>query len=72
MRGQLIPSWLAAWLANLVLGALGLLLFRWRDRVADQPIRVFIPDAIRNRIAERTQVWDASHSPSESSIVTSR
>jgi LPS export ABC transporter permease LptG/LPS export ABC transporter permease LptF len=56
VRGQLIPSWLAAWLANLVLGALGLLLFKWRDRVADQPIRVFIPDAIRNRIAQRTQV----------------
>jgi len=56
VRGQLIPSWLAAWLANLVLGTLGLLLFKWRDRVADQPIRVFIPDAIRNRIAQRTQV----------------
>ena len=55
VRGQLIPSWLAAWLANLVLGALGVLLFKWRGRVADQPIRFFIPEAIRNRITQRTQ-----------------
>ena len=56
VRGQLIPSWLAAWLANLVLGTLGVLLFMWRDRMADQPIRFFIPEAIRNRITQRTQV----------------
>jgi lipopolysaccharide export system permease protein len=55
VRSQLIPAWLAAWLANLVLGTLGLLLFKWRDRVADQPIRIFIPAAIRNRMAQRTQ-----------------
>jgi LPS export ABC transporter permease LptG/LPS export ABC transporter permease LptF len=55
VRGQLIPSWLAAWLANLVLGALGVLLLKWRDRVGDQPIRVYLPEALRNRIAHRTQ-----------------
>ena len=55
VKGQRIPPWLAAWLANLVLGALGLMLFRWRDRVADRPIPVPIPEAIRRRLAERTQ-----------------
>ena len=55
VRGQLIPSWLAAWLANIVLGALGLMLLKWRDRVADRPIPVPIPQAIRRRLAERSQ-----------------
>lgn len=54
VRGQLIPSWLAAWLANLVLGAAGLMLLKWRDRVADQPIPIPIPQSIRRRLAERT------------------
>ena len=55
VKGQLIPSWLAAWLPNLVLGAIGMLLFRWRDRVADQPIPVPIPEAITRRITQRTR-----------------
>jgi LPS export ABC transporter permease LptG/LPS export ABC transporter permease LptF len=55
VKGQLIPSWLAAWLANIVLGALGLLLFRWRDRVADRSIPIPVPETIRKRIAQRTQ-----------------
>jgi LPS export ABC transporter permease LptG len=54
VKGQRIPSGLAAWLPNLVLGAAGLMLFRWRDRVADRPIPVPVPEAIRRRIAERT------------------
>jgi len=57
VRGQLIPSWLAAWLANLVLGAMGLVFFIWRDRVADRPLPVPIPEALRRRIAERTQAF---------------
>jgi LPS export ABC transporter permease LptG/LPS export ABC transporter permease LptF len=57
VKGQRIPSWLAAWLPNLVLGALGLILFRWRDRVADRPIPIPIPEAVRKRIAERTQAF---------------
>ena len=40
VRGHLVPPWLAAWLPNLALGALGLLLFRWRDRVGDRPLRI--------------------------------
>src|SRR6185503_13230268 len=48
VRGQRIPSWLAAWLANLVLGSLGVLLFMWRDRVADQEIRIQFLEAVRN------------------------
>ena len=31
------------------------MLFRWRDRVADRPIPVPIPEAIRRRLAARTQ-----------------
>ncbi len=42
-KGQLVPPWLAVWLPNIVLGALGGLLFAWRDRAADRPIRVPLP-----------------------------
>jgi LPS export ABC transporter permease LptG len=43
VRGHLVPPWVAAWLPNIVLGALGGLLFLWRDRAADQPIRIPLP-----------------------------
>ena len=33
----------AVWLPNIVLGALGVMMFVWRDRVADQPIRIPVP-----------------------------
>jgi LPS export ABC transporter permease LptG/LPS export ABC transporter permease LptF len=55
VKGQRIPSPIAAWLPNLVLGAMGVVLFRWRDRVADRPIP--IPEALRRRIAQRTQAF---------------
>jgi LPS export ABC transporter permease LptG/LPS export ABC transporter permease LptF len=46
-KGQVLAPWLAAWLPNITLGALGLLLFRWRGRVADRPIRVPLPAVFR-------------------------
>jgi LPS export ABC transporter permease LptF/LPS export ABC transporter permease LptG len=42
-KGHLIPPWTAAWLANVVLGALGLTLIVLRRRIADQPLRIPIP-----------------------------
>jgi LPS export ABC transporter permease LptF/LPS export ABC transporter permease LptG len=39
VRGHLVPPWVAAWVPNITLGALGGLLFVWRDRAVDQPIR---------------------------------
>jgi LPS export ABC transporter permease LptG/LPS export ABC transporter permease LptF len=42
-RGHLVPPWVAAWLPNIILGALGGMLFVWRDRAADQPIRIRLP-----------------------------
>jgi LPS export ABC transporter permease LptG/LPS export ABC transporter permease LptF len=42
-KGGLIPPWLAAWLPNIVLGLVGLLLFRWRGRSADRPLRIPLP-----------------------------
>jgi LPS export ABC transporter permease LptG/LPS export ABC transporter permease LptF len=55
VRGQVVPSWLAAWLANIVLGALGVMLFKWRDRVADRPISIPFAQSLLRRLAERTQ-----------------
>ncbi len=48
-KGGYVPPWLAVWLSNIVLGALGVALFVWRDRIADQPIRLPVPAFVRNR-----------------------
>jgi LPS export ABC transporter permease LptF/LPS export ABC transporter permease LptG len=49
VKGGLLPPWLGMWLANIVLGALGVMMFIWRDRVADQPIRIPVPAWVRRR-----------------------
>ncbi|HET9359806.1 MAG TPA: LptF/LptG family permease, partial [Vicinamibacterales bacterium] len=55
VRGRLLAPWLAAWLPNIVLGAAGVVLFKWRDRMVDRaPIP--IPAAIRRRLAAGTKV----------------
>ena len=43
VKGRLVPPWLAAWLPNIVLGAAGTLMFLWRRRLADQPLRIPLP-----------------------------
>ena len=40
VRGHVVPPWVAAWMPNIALGGLGLLLFRWRDRAGDRPLRI--------------------------------
>jgi LPS export ABC transporter permease LptG len=42
-KGQMVPAWLAMWIPNLVLGALGVLLLASRTRSVDQPIRISLP-----------------------------
>jgi len=63
VRGQLVPSWVAAWLANIVLGTLGVMLFKWRDRVADRPISVPFVQSLVRRVAERTQAMGHASLP---------
>jgi LPS export ABC transporter permease LptF/LPS export ABC transporter permease LptG len=43
VKGHYLPPWLGTWLPNFVLGALGILMFVWRDRLADQPFRLKMP-----------------------------
>jgi LPS export ABC transporter permease LptG len=40
LRGHIIPPWLGAWAPNILLGGAGVLLFFWRDRGFDRPIRI--------------------------------
>lgn len=40
VRGHIIPPWLGAWAPNIVLGVMGGLLFLWRDRGFDRPLRL--------------------------------
>jgi len=54
VKGDIIPPWLAAWLPNIVLGGLAAALFVWRERVADQPIR--LPAAIQRRFSKQAGV----------------
>jgi lipopolysaccharide export LptBFGC system permease protein LptF len=42
-KGQMLPAWLAVWLPNIILGLVGGLLFTWRDRAADRPLRIPLP-----------------------------
>jgi LPS export ABC transporter permease LptG len=42
-KGGYVPPWLAPWLPNLILGIVAIVLFAWRARVADQPIRIPLP-----------------------------
>ena len=49
VKGDIIPPWLGSWLANIVLGTLGVMMFVWRDRVADQPIRLPVPAWLQRR-----------------------
>ena len=46
-KGRQIQPWLAAWLPNIVLGLAGIILFKWRARVADRPMRVPLPAFLR-------------------------
>ena len=56
VKGDIIPPWLAAWLPNIVLGGLAAALFVWRERVADQPIR--LPVAIQQRLSKPPESGD--------------
>ena len=62
VKGDIIPPWLAAWLPNIVLGGLAAALFVWRERVADQPIR--LPVAIQQRFRSRPGSGDPGRSAS--------
>ena len=39
VRGHVVSPWLAAWMPNIAMGGLGALLFAWRDRAGDRPMR---------------------------------
>jgi LPS export ABC transporter permease LptF/LPS export ABC transporter permease LptG len=42
-KGSLVAPWFAAWLPNIVMGIVGILLFAWRDKAADRPLRIPVP-----------------------------
>jgi LPS export ABC transporter permease LptG/LPS export ABC transporter permease LptF len=46
-KGRVLEPWLAAWLPDIVLGAAGIVLFKWRGRVADRPMHVPLPSFVR-------------------------
>ena len=48
VKGRYLTPWLGSWLPNVVLGALGILMFVWRDRLADQPFRLHVPQWLRS------------------------
>lgn len=54
VKGGQLPVWLGKWLPNIILAALGVMLFIWRDRVADQSIAVSLPGWLRRRHTARS------------------
>ena len=46
-KGRVLVPWFAAWLPNIVLGIAGLVLFKWRGRVADRPMTVPLPAFVK-------------------------
>ena len=57
VKGHYLPPWLGSWLPNFVLGALGILMFVWRDRLADQPFRLNIPQWLtRPQVARHVRI----------------
>jgi LPS export ABC transporter permease LptG len=61
MGGRLSPE-LAPWVPNIVMGALALVMFAWRSRSADRPIRLSVPAFWRRRPAGASgAVATASH-----------
>jgi len=53
-KGGYVPPWLAVWLPNILLGVVAVVLFAWRNRIADQPISIPTPGFIRRLFAGRT------------------
>ena len=49
-KGKLVAPWFAAWLPNIVMGLGGIALFTWRDKAADRPLRMPLPDWLRVRL----------------------
>ena len=54
VKGGYLPPWLGMWLPNFVIGALGIAMFVWRDRLADRPFTLRAPAWVR-RIRPRSQ-----------------
>jgi LPS export ABC transporter permease LptG/LPS export ABC transporter permease LptF len=48
-KGGLVPPWLAAWLPNIILGAVGVALLVWRDRVEEGRRGFALPSLLRTR-----------------------
>jgi LPS export ABC transporter permease LptF/LPS export ABC transporter permease LptG len=53
-KGGLLPAWLAMWVPNIVLGAVGLFLVWSRATVVDAPIRISLPLWLSRRVARLT------------------
>jgi LPS export ABC transporter permease LptG/LPS export ABC transporter permease LptF len=64
ISGVLWPGF-APWIANIVLGALGVGLVAWRVRASDQPIRISLPSLLRSRLSaqEAAERGSAEASP---------
>src|ERR1051325_6969180 len=50
-KGKLVAPWFAAWLPNIVMGLAGVALFAWRDKAADRPLRIPLPEWMRVQVS---------------------
>jgi LPS export ABC transporter permease LptF/LPS export ABC transporter permease LptG len=61
VKGDAAAPWLAAWLPNLALGGLGLLLFVWRARVADLRLVFPVPRAFQRLVSAHAPKLGLGH-----------
>ncbi len=54
-KGGLVAPWLAAWLPNIILGAVGVALLIWRDRVDEGRMGFRLPAFLRRRSGARSR-----------------
>lgn len=65
-KGHWLPAWLAMWLPNFILGAIGLALMASRSRSAGSPVRISLPGWLGRRpVAADAAAAAATTSPAE-------
>ncbi len=64
-KGHLLAPWLAVWLPNIILSAVGCGLFAWRSRAADQEFRFSLPRWLRRNEAAAAVAPAADTAPGE-------
>jgi len=71
-KGHWLPAWLAMWLPNFVLGAVGIVLLASRSRSAGSPIRISLPAWLSRRGAAAARAAEVQTAPGAGTAARTR